>query len=391
MAGLSPRVPLTRPPRRRAPSFVSLSIVFALAGLCGCAERRPDPFPGGNDRARLAVDGEVFTGYGYTSRARGEGADETANAFFVDRAELGVGYAADTGLGAELRLEAVRTAEAGSYIGVAGNSLVMRVRRARGFFSTELGPVGLDVELGLTTDPWLAALLPRFHLRASGPLLAEQFGLFDANELGAIVGLRFLDDRITLSLAATNGEGRAEGELNEDKDLTARLSLELPVADVGGAPLELGVHGVARLGSRGPEPEPARSDRLGGALTVNHPDYGLGAMYLRAIGLEGRSDEDGEALEVWADARLVAEWLGVAVRWSRFDRRPDGGDVVGRQRLTAGLFGDLNALLPGLSRTRLYLLYDDEQADPGASSVPGLSEQTTGVRLVLEVAGGRRF
>jgi len=370
---------------------LSLLIVALALATSACSQRRPDPFPGEDDRAQLAVDGEVFTGFGYVSRARGEGADETANAFVVDRAELGIGYGAPSGLGAELRLEAVRTAEAGSYIGVAGNSLVMRVRRARGFYTGQLGPVGLDVQLGLTTDPWLAALLPRFHLRASGPLLTQQFGLFDANELGAVVGLRFLDDRVTLALAASNGEGRAEGELNADKNLTARLSVELPVTEVGGAPLLVGLHGVARTGTVGPEPEPARSDRIGGALTVDHPDYGLGAVYLRATGVEGRSDEDGEAIEVWADARLVAEWLGVAVRWSRFDRRPEGGEVAGRQRLTAGLFGDLNTLLPGLLRTRLYLLYDDETLDPGASSVPGIEEQTTGIRLMLEVAGSRRL
>ncbi len=384
MAGLSPRVPLIA---RFAPGL----LLLCSMGVAGCGERRPDPFPGGDDRSQLTVQGEIFTGYGYASRARGGGDDETANAFFVDRAELGAGYFASSGLGAELRLEAVRTAAAGSYIGVAGNSLVMRVRRARGFYTGQLGPVGLDIELGLTRDPWLEALLPRFHLRASGDLLAEQFGLFDANELGAVVGLRFLDDMITLAIGASNGEGRAETELNEGKNFTARLTLEMPLAEIDGAPLAVGLHGVARLGSEGPEPDPARNDRLGGALTVDHPDYGLGLMYLRAMGIEGRGDEDGEALEVWADARLVAEWLGVALRWSTFDRRPEGGSVVGRQRLTAGLFGDLDILLPGLSRTRLYLLYDDEQLDPGASTVPGVEEQTTGIRLVLEVAGSRRF
>lgn len=399
MAGLSPRVPLIppRPPVRRLPRHrrPPRPALWGLAALCAalaaCAERRPDPFPGADDRAVLAIDGEVFTGYGYQTRTRGAGEAEATNAFFIDRAELGVGYAAESGLGAELRLEAVRTAAEGSYIGVDGNSLVMRVRRARGFYSGELGPVGIDVELGLLTDPWLAALLPRFHLRATGALLAEQFSLFDANELGAVLGLRFWGDRVTLALGVTNGEGRAETELNTDKTFTGRLTLELPVARVAGEPLNVGLHGVARVGSTGVDPEPARSDRLGGALTIDHPDYGLGAMYLRAMGIEGRGDEDGEAIEVWADARLVAEWLGVAVRWSQLGRRPAGGDVAARQRLTAGLFGDLNALLPGLSRTRLYLLYDDEQVDAGAGPVPGVSEQTTGVRLVLEVGAGRRL
>lgn len=390
MAGLSPRVPLIPSAPRRVSSRAAPALA-ALLALSACAERRPDPFPGADDRAALAVDGQVFAGYGYQSRTRGEGEAETTNAFVIDRAELGVGYAAESGLGLELRLEAVRTAERGSYIGVDGNSLVMRVRRARGFYSGQVGPVGLDVELGLVTDPWLAALLPRFHQRATGPLLAEQFELFDANELGAVVGLRFWSDRVTLALGAANGEGRADTEFNADKTFTARLSVELPVAEVSGAPLRVGLHGVARSGSTGPEPRPTPSDRIGGALTVDHPDYGLGAMYLRATGLEDRGDEDGEAIELWADARLVSEWLGVAVRWSRFDRRPAGGDVAGRQRLSAGLFGDVHTLLPGLSRTRLYLLYDDEQIDAEAGSVPGVAEQTTGVRLVLEVAAGRRF
>ena len=382
MAGLPPRIPLTA---RCAPCL----LLLCSLGLAGCGERRPDPFPG-SERPQLLVEGEVFTGYGYASRSRGGGDDETANAFILDRAELGLHYLTPTGLGAELRLEGVRTAEAGSYIGVAGNSLVMRVRRARGMYWSDLGPVRLRVELGLLRDPWLQALLPRFNLRASGALLAEQFGLFDANELGAVVGLSFLEGRLGLVLGASNGEGRAETELNDDKNLTVRLTFEEALGLLDGSPLAIGVHGVARMGSEGPEPEPARSDRLGGAVTVAHPDYGLGVMYLRAMGIEGRGDEDGEAFEVWADGKL-AQWLGVGVRWSNFDRRPAGGSVVGRRRLTAGVFSDLDVFLPGLSRTRLYLLYDDEQLDPGASTVPGVEGQTTAIRLMLEVAGSRRF
>lgn len=379
----------------RIPPLCLALIALALAACTG-PERRPQPFPGdplpgtADDRSTLAVDAEMFLGYANTERTVGD-ESERLDAFFVDRAELGAGYLAGSGLGAELRLEAVRTAEPGSYTGVVGNSLVMRVRRARGFYTGEIGDVGLDVELGLVTDPWLAALLPRFHLRATGPLLAESAGVFDANELGAKVGLRFWDDRIELAVGVLNGEGRAEEELNDEKDLTVRLSLELPVAEMGGAPLAVGVHGVYRRGRVGPGADPARNDRFGGALTLTHPDYGLGAMWIRAEGFAGRGDDQAEAIEVWADARLVAEWLGVAVRGWQLDRKPEDGEVITRRLLGGGLFADLDALLPGLARSRLYLLYDTAYADAAAASVPGAAEEIRGVRLVFEVAGGRRF
>jgi len=372
------------------------SLICALVGafsITACnAERRPDPFPGtaGNDRATLAVDGQLYTGYGIATRERG-GETETADGFFVDRAEVGLGYAAPAGPGFEIRLESVRTAVAGSYIGVAGNSLVTRVRRARGFWSGEVGPVGLDVEMGLLTAPWAATLLPRFHLRGTGNLLTLEPSIIDANDLGALVGVRLWHDRIRLTVGALNGEGRAETELNRDSDLVARLSFEGPVAEMGGAPLMVGVHGVYRRGTIGPEPAPARNDRLGGALTVVHPDYGLGATYLRADGFEGRADDQAEAIEVWADARLLAEWLGVAVRWSQLGRKPSGGSVVSDQRLTAGVFGDLHSIWPGLNRARLYVLYDNQNTDGEAATVPGLAEETQGVRVVLEMAAGRRF
>lgn len=381
--------------RRGALSGLALAGMVVAAGCATAPEDRrypgSDPFPAAvDDRSALALDAEMFVGYAHQTRTV-DGDEQSLDAFFIDRAELGAGYLAESGLGAELRLESVRTAEPGTYTGVAGNSLVMRVRRARGFWAGEVGAVGLDVELGLLTDPWLAALLPRFHLRATGPLLAEQSGVFDANELGAKVGVRLWDDRVELVLGVLNGEGRAEEELNDQKDLTVRLTVELPVARMGGEALYIGAHGVYRRGRVGPGADPARNDRYGGALTLTHPDYGLGAMWVRAEGYAGRGDDQAEALEVWADARLIAGWLGVAVRGWQLDQKPAVGEVATRRALGGGLFADLDALLPGLARSRLYLLYDSTTADLDAAAVPGAAEQIDGVRLVFEVAGSRRL
>lgn len=381
--------------QRIAPLITAAGIL--TSGLVGPAEAKLDPFPGASmERARLTVEAEVFAGY--LARTRSAGGDDTAfDAFVLDRAELGTDFRAATGLGVDLRLEAIRTAVGGSYTGVAGDSLVLRVRRARGYWSTELGPVGLDIEAGLLTEPFLAALLPRFHLRATGALLAESAGLFDANELGASLAFRLwrdreMDgDRVVVQLAATNGEGRAEREQNTDKDLTARLTYQMPVVALQGAPLVVGVHGVYRRGRVGPAAETARNDRVGGAVSIDHPLYGLGAMYLRGDGFAGRSGDQAEAFEVWLDARPVAEWPGLVARWWQLGQKPDVGNVSTRRALTAGLFADLDTLLPGLAQARLFALYDQEEADAEAAAVPGTAETITGFRVVLEARGIGRF
>lgn len=386
MAPMSARLPV-------ASAWISLS----LLGLTACLgpERAPEPFPGddplpgtANDRSTLALDGELFVGYGNHAYVLGD-TRQRQDAFFVDRAELGAGYLAASGLGAELRLEAAQNTFDDGIGGVgAGSGFAMQVRRARGFWTGDAGPVGLDVELGIITDPWLDALLPRFHLRATGPLLTETRGVFDAEDLGARVGVRLWDDHIELVVGVQNGEGRARAEQNDSKDLSLRLTIEVPIAEVDDAPLAVGLHGIFRRGRVGPGDAPADNDRYGGALTLVHPDYGLGAMWVKAAGYAGQSDDEAEVFELWADARLIAQWLGVAVRGGQIEHAPAAGETTTRQHLGGGLFADLDALLPGLARSRLYLLYDSTALDAGA---PSASEEGQGVRLVFEVAGGRRF
>jgi hypothetical protein len=379
---------------------VSACIALSLLSLTACLgpERAPEPFPSddplpgtAHDRSTLALDGELFVGYGNHAYTLGD-TRQRQDAFFVDRAELGAGYLAASGLGTELRLEAAQSTFDGPEgiggFGAGYGGYTMHVRRARGFWTGDAGPVGLDVELGIITDPWLDALLPRFHLRATGPLLTETRGIFDAEELGARIGVRLWHDQIELVVGVLNGEGYARTEQNDSKDLSVRLTIEIPVAEVDGAPLAVGLHGIFRRGRVGPGDAPAENDRYGGALTLGHPDYGLGAMWVKAAGYAGQSDDEAEVFELWADARLIAQWLGVAVRGGQIEHAPAAGETTTRQHLGGGLFADLDALLPGLARSRLYLLYDSTALDTGS---PETAEEGQGVRLVFEVAGGRRF
>ncbi len=362
------------------------------------ATAMPDPFPGlPGDRAPAAevwgrptrpgsldLDAQIFAGYHATFLAD----DQTANAFVLDRAELGAAWRSPDLVGAELRTEAVRAAGPNRALGVDGDPLVLRVRRAWAYAGVALGPVDLRFDAGLVADPWIGGLEAAYPLRGLAPLLAESGGLFDTSDLGAIANIAAWQDRLQLALAVTNGEGRSQREQNEGKSFTARLGVTAVRTDAG---LEVTLHAVYRDGSVGVGE--ARDDRYGAGLTLTHPDATLGATFAYADGYAGDSDRKALGVEGWADARLLWDALGVAARYERLAFEPGQGAEASRQRVSAGVFGDLDGVAHGLRRLRLYLVYEADTADEGASPFPGVAEAGDAHRVLLqlEARAGRVF
>lgn len=325
-----------------------LCCALVLVALAAPVRAEPRPFPGitppppwdpepypPHRAARLTLDAELFTGWSATWAAEDE------NAFRLERAQLGASWAG-AWTGAEVRLEMTDR--------VIGTQLWLR--HAHAWLQADLGPVRVLLDVGRVPEPWISALEARYHLRGAAALAAEDEGYFPVSEVGAVLGLQAWDGRLDLAFAVTNGERGSSLEVNEAKDLTVRLSGEV----WRGERHALALHGVYRRGRRGEDAE--RDDRLGGALTLAHPDYGLGAEVLFA---DGYSLWDrARTYEAWGDVRLLVDWLGVAARFVRTEVEDAAGDFDD-QLVMAGLFGDLDRFGSGLPRLRIYLLFENEQ------------------------------
>ncbi len=325
--------------------------------------------------AAARADAQLFTGYRLDAPAEADLYDE----YFLDRAEVGLSLGADAG--AELRLEAVRAISRQSLVGVDGDSLVVRVKRAWAWYALAAGPLTVQLDGGLVPDPWVEGLERAYPLRGLSPLLVESGGFFDTSDLGLRLGLRTWEDRVRVGGAVLNGEGRNERERNAGKNITATLSVTPLRVDAGNAPLSLSLHGVYRSGSVGVGA--ARDDRLGGALTLDHRDYGVGGAWVAAQGWDGYATRDADGIEAWLYAAPLVPWPGVV---GRFGRLTVEGEVA--ERLSAGLYQDVGRWVPALERLRLYVVYERETADEGLVAGPTEAAEVQRLLVKVEVAGG---
>jgi hypothetical protein len=352
-----------------------------LCALPTLAWGAPEPFANLADHPGaqgLVLSGQLFTGY----EANLPDTDARFTEFVLERAELGARYG-DAMAGMELRVEAVRALSPGSLGGVDGDSLVLRLRRAWGHVGFDTGPVAWTMAGGLVPDPWIAGVESQYHLRGTGPLVAERGGFFNHSDLGALLVAQSWRGRATVVFSVTNGEGRNEREQNDGKDLGVYAQLELLELEVFDAPLVVALHGVYRNGSVGISR--VKNDRAGAAMTLNHGLYGLGAAAQAADGYLGRSEQSATGIDVWADARLWPTWLGVMAHWSSLSVAPEAADDASRQRLTAGVFADLGAWTGRLDRLRLYALYGRDTATDEGAPLPGVPSAYDAHRLMLRL------
>jgi hypothetical protein len=347
--------------------------------FCGAPAAADPPPPTTHAR----VDAELFTGYRYTDTGAA-----SAHEFDLDRGELGLSLDWAGILGGELRVETVRSASPESLMGIDGDSLVLRAKRAWGSARLDRGPVVAEVRAGLVTDPWIEALDRAFDHRAVDPSLAERAAWIDASDLGAVAAGSLYGDRLRLALAFGNGEGRRRLEQNEGKNLTAVLAGRPLRGTLRGEEAHVDVLLLARDGSAGPGS--SRSHRFGAAIAF---DLGLargGIEVQRALGAGGRSAIEAEGLGAW----LAATWrpwrVGLVARLDELDLDRARADT-GRQIVTAGAWVDpAPSWVPRDARLRLYVLAQDERFGPQASTVPGVVEAFGATRLLvtLVVAGG---
>lgn len=221
--------------------------------------------------------------------------------FELPRAHVGVGVARGI-VRARVLAEAVRSAAEGALLGVDGDSLVFRVREAWG--GVAVLP-RVTVRGGVVPTAIVPALETAGDLRALGPGGAEEAHLVAAADLGGQV---VVDGGpwVTASIAAYNGEGYAQRELNRGKStevlLEARPFAMVPVL----APLAVVLGGVE--GSTGTGR--ARADRVVGGLLWRGDRVKGGADLVYAWGRDGDGGITSWVAEAFVRAELGAPFVG---------------------------------------------------------------------------------
>ncbi len=305
---------------------------------------------------RLQLELELFLDADWISRA---GPDLTE--FVLDRGEAGTTIGLGHHAGAELRVESIRSAEDGGALGIDGDSIVLRVKRAQVFGDVEVGELRLDAWAGLVADPWITSLELDDTTRPLSATASERLLGWDVSDLAGVGRASYGPARLTVSFG--NGEGLQYPERNTGKTTTAVLEIVPVVTQVMHAPLRLRLAVVGRDGSIGPAS--VRDRRVGGGATLQSAPVNAGVEVVRAYGLAERGDLVSTALAGWVEARPVPQAvLGLRGATLAFDgggRRTTWGGAVGYEPWTDGKRG----------RLRLWLALDRTTSTGNAEALPG--------------------
>jgi len=335
----------------------------------------------------MTLDSEVFTGFRHSALAGGRKLSE----FALDRGELGTQlwwrphWRVDTGVA--LRVEAVRSAGPQSLIGVDGNSLILRLAQAYGHAAVHLGPIDLGVRFGQVPERWIEQLEKGYDTRGADPLGSDRVVMFDRADLGATLTLSGWKGRFDVDASFTNGEGRAQLELNQGKNTTIIATARPWRTRHARGPIALAVHGMYRDGSYGVPVAgaPGRNHRAGAALTFQSPWAFAGVEYVRAFGFNARPELVSDVIGAWASAYAYQPWVGLMAKYDhvRQDVATAGTQV---HVVSAALFSDVFGYsFRNRRRVRLYAGYQYEGYGPNAGPVPGAPEAANTHRFMLQL------
>lgn len=257
---------------------------------------------------------EVFAQYSLRRTSTLDGQSPWFHIFDVPRVHASVTGEFGPATG-RVVLEAVRSASEGALIGVAGDSLVIRLREAwagyryKNWFSAAMGVVPT------LTVPELEGT---WRLRVVGPAPLEQTGMASPADLGITGRFNFPKQYGYLAAGVYNGEGYTRRELNRGKNVEIAGSFH-PAP--GGAARPFGIFASYVIGSSGTSA--ARADRLTASLLWQGVRLRAGAGLTHAWGL----GDDGARRSMLFDAFVRIEpvdGLMLGLRGSYWDRNLAG-------------------------------------------------------------------
>ncbi|HEX4450621.1 MAG TPA: hypothetical protein VH143_07115 [Kofleriaceae bacterium] len=328
-----------------------MKLAIAALLIPALAYADPDEFaPPPNPR--LALELQLFTDADWIHQP---GTDFTQ--FRLDRGEAGAAIGFAKHYGAELRLESIRSDEAGGELGIAGDSIVVRVKRAQIYGDFDAGDFHFHAAIGITPDPWITTLETDYSLLPLSFTASERLLGWPVSDLAALGSVAY--GPIRLNLAFGNGEGLDYPERNNGKTTTAVL--EAVPLDLAGNRLR--VMALGKDGSVGPAL--VRDRRLGAATTFTSKYASAGVELVRAYGIGDRGDLVGWVYAGWAEARpidhLILAARGSGISYDAGGRYTSVGGAVAVEPWKQGPRGDL----------RVWLAIDRTHASGVAEPLPG--------------------
>jgi len=229
--------------------------------------------------------------------------DQTGKSDWFHDIELVRGHASIEGgyrfSKARMVLEAVRSASEGALIGVAGDSLVFRVREAWvGFHYPEHETQSWRTEMRAGVVPTLTIpeLEGTWMLRAVTPVPLETTGLLAPADLGGTIQLGFPKGFGHVDVGVFDGEGYTNQELNRGKNLELAATVH-PFALVPRM-RPLALFGSLVLGSSGTGL--AQSNRATAGLLWQGRRVRAGTTFTYAWGLADDGTKQGYLFDVFA-------------------------------------------------------------------------------------------
>ena len=193
---------------------------------------------------------------------------------------------------ARVLLEGVRSASEGALIGVAGDSLVLRLREAWASY-TAWGV--LETRVGLVPTMSVGPIEAMWGMRPIHPTGLERTGLASPADLGGTVRAILPRRYGWVGVAGYNGEGYARRELNRGKNIELAANLH-PLAGVRGAePLTAFASYVSGSSGTGL----GRADRLNAALGWQGDRIRGGVTATYALGVAGAPETESLVLEAF--------------------------------------------------------------------------------------------
>lgn len=272
---------------------------------------------------------EIIGQYTYRSTRDQTGASQWFHVFDVPRAHGSLDAAYD-GVEARVVMEAVRSASEGALMGVAGDSLVLRVREAWGGarWPKTAGDTELSVEgkAGVVPTLTIPELEGTWRTRAVSATPLESTGVASPADVGATLSLSLPSRYGRVSVGAYNGEGYTNRELNRGKNFEAAVSVH-PLASIESA-RPLAVFGSFVMGSSGTGL--ARANRATGALLWQGTKWRAGASYTYFWGVRDDGDQTGSVLDAFVRAEPVERLLFAArvAVWNRDTRATDADTLT---------------------------------------------------------------
>ncbi len=249
---------------------------------------------------------EVFAQYALRLTNTDAGV-QTDNVFDVPRVHASVAATYEN-VRARVVLEAVRSASEGSLLGVAGDSLILRVREAWGGWSSPR----VDVRAGVVPTLTVPEIESAWGLRAVATSSQEATRMMAPADLGLTARMALPRGLGAVAVGVFNGEGYAQREFNRSKNVEGMVLLR----PAPGAALEpLVFLASAVFGSSGAGD--SQANRATGAALWRGTRIRAGLTFTWAWGVDDRGDRNGWIAEGFVAAEPVQRLLlGARVlRW----------------------------------------------------------------------------